>query len=132
MGLLSRMPCTGALRRAAALALFAPASMALAQSPLPGWQAAAVLDAAASSRELALGSRDQGLGLGHSDVNLRGPLGAHFEAQATVAAHTQERKLEADIEEAWLQTRSLPAGLQVRAGRFASQLGYLNEQHPHT
>jgi hypothetical protein len=48
-----------------------------------------------------------------------------------VAVHTHERKFEAELEEAWVQTRTLPAGLQFRAGRFASQLGYLNEQHPH-
>lgn len=131
MGFLSRKSCRGMLRRAAALALFTPATMALAQSPFDGWQAAAVLDAAASSRELALGGRDQGLGLGHSDLNLRGPLGAHFEAQFTAAAHTHDGHFETEVEEAWLQTRSLPAGLQLRAGRFASQLGYLNEQHPH-
>ena len=39
---------------------------------------------------------------------------------------------EVELEEAWAQTRTLPAGFQVRAGRFSSQLGYLNEQHPHT
>jgi hypothetical protein len=30
-----------------------------------------------------------------------------------------------------VQTRSLPAGFQARLGRFSSQIGYLNEQHPH-
>lgn len=30
-----------------------------------------------------------------------------------------------------METRSLPAGFQARAGRFSSQIGYLNEQHPH-
>ncbi|RYF14038.1 MAG: hypothetical protein EOO30_19480 [Comamonadaceae bacterium] len=120
------------LRRSAAIALLSPATLALAQTSPSGWQAGAVLDLGASSRELALGQRDQGLGLGHSDVNVRGPLGRHFEAQGTAAVHSDEGKIEAEIEEAWLQTRSLPAGLQVRAGRFSSQLGYLNELHPHT
>ena len=127
----SFLRCLATRRPAAALALFAPATLALAQSSAPGWQAGAVLDVSASSRELAHGSRDQGLGLGHSDISAGGPLGTHFEARGTLAAHTDERKLETEIEEAWLQTRSLPAGLQVRAGRFSSQLGYLNEQHPH-
>ena len=77
-------------------------------------------------------NRDQGLALGHSDVNVRGPVGPHFQAQATAAIHTADRKLEGDLEELWLQTRSLPGGLQLRAGRFASQLGYLNELHPHS
>lgn len=95
------------------------------------WQFGAVLDAAASSRALALGQREQGLALGHSDLTAYGPLGRHLSAQITAAVHQHDGKLEAELEEAWLQTNSLPGGLQLRAGRFASQLGYLNEQHPH-
>lgn len=114
---------------------------AFAQTPAPAaslvrsffgdWKAGAVLDMSAASRELALGQRDKGLGLGHSDVSLSGPLGRHLEARVTGVVHSRERKLEGEIEEAWLQSLTLPAGLQLRAGRFASQLGYLNEQHPH-
>jgi len=115
-----------------AVILFFAATAASAQQPASDWQAGAVLDISAASRALALGQRDQGLGLGHSDVSINGPIGHRFEAQATAAAHTLDRKLEVELEEAWVQTRALPAGLQVRAGRFASQLGYLNEQHPHT
>jgi hypothetical protein len=61
----------------------------------------------------------------------RGPLGSHLSAQIGVAAHSHEGKIEAELEEAWVQTRSLPAGLLLRLGRFGSQIGYLNEQHPH-
>lgn len=95
------------------------------------WEFGAVLDVAQTSRSLALGQREQGLALGHSDVMARGPLGQHFSAQLGAAAHSHDGKVEAEIEEAWLQTRSLPMGLQMRVGRFASQIGYLNEQHPH-
>ncbi len=107
------------------------AASTLAQAQADGWQFGAVLDVAASSRALALGQREQGLAPGHSDASLRGPLGRHFEAQATAAAHSHDGHIEVELEEAFLQTRSLPLGLQARAGRFASQLGYLNEQHPH-
>lgn len=99
--------------------------------PGPGWAVGMVLDVGASSRALALGQRDQGLALGHSDVSARGPLGRHFSAQLGAAVHQHEGRVEAELEEAWVQTRSLPGGLQARAGRFASQIGYLNEQHPH-
>lgn len=115
----------------AALHAAPAAAQTAAPGATPSWQAGAVLDVAASSRALALGQRPQGLGLGHSDVSAFGPLGAHFEAQLTGSAHSDEDKLEGEIEEAWIQTRTLPAGLQARAGRFSSQLGYLNEQHPH-
>ncbi len=97
-----------------------------------GWQAGVVLDGASTSRGLELGARDKGLGLGHSDLLLRGAFNEHFSGEAIVGFHTEDQKLEKHVENAWIQTRSLPLGLQVRAGRFASQIGYLNELHPHT
>jgi len=36
-----------------------------------------------------------------------------------------------DVEEAYLTTLALPAGFQVRAGKFLSPFGRLNQQHPH-
>lgn len=36
-----------------------------------------------------------------------------------------------DVEEAYLTTLALPAGLQVRAGKLKSPFGRLNQQHPH-
>lgn len=95
------------------------------------WQLGAVLDVATTSRGLALGQREKGLALGHSDLSLSGPLGRHLSAQFTAAAHAHDGKTEVELEEAYVQTRTLPLGLQARAGRFASQIGYLNEQHPH-
>lgn len=123
----------GALRHALLISCLMPALAALAQgqASTPGWQAGAVLDVSATSRGLALGKRDQGLGLGHSDVSATGPLGRHLDARLTAAFHTDDPHLEGEVEEAWVQTRQLPAGLQLRAGRFSSQIGYLNEQHPH-
>ena len=96
------------------------------------WQAGVVLDAASTSRGLEMGSRDKGLGLGHSDLFLRGVFNEHLSGEAILGFHTEDRRLENHLENAWVQTRSLPLGLQVRAGRFPSQIGYLNELHPHT
>jgi hypothetical protein len=36
-----------------------------------------------------------------------------------------------DLEEGWFQTRSLPYGLKVKGGKFLSDFGYINKQHPH-
>jgi hypothetical protein len=36
-----------------------------------------------------------------------------------------------DVEEAYVTTLSLPAGLQLRAGKLFSPFGRLNQQHPH-
>jgi hypothetical protein len=38
---------------------------------------------------------------------------------------------EIEIEEAWFATRNLPAGLRLKAGRFLSDIGYVNNKHPH-
>ena len=104
-----------------------------AQTPAgnANWQAGVVLDGAVTSKGLELGARDKGLGLGHSDLMVRGAFNEHFSGEAILGFHTQDKKLEQHVENAWVQTRSLPHGLQVRAGRFASQIGYLNELHPH-
>lgn len=121
---------------AAALALASMAWPALAQ-PGPGtagaeaWRFGVVLDAAATSRPLELGARDQGLQLGHSDLTAAGPLGRHLRAQVNAVVATHEGRVEKAIEEAWVETRTLPLGLSARAGRFASQIGALNAQHPH-
>ena len=95
------------------------------------WQFGVVLDVGATSRALALGARDKGLQLGHSDLSASGPLGPYFKAQLTAVAETHDGKLEKAVEEAWLETTSLPLGLQLRGGRFASQVGYQNAQHSH-
>lgn len=124
-------PIVTLLATCAVLAGLSSGTQAQAQPRQPDWQLGGVLDVAASSREIAFGQRDKGLGLGHSDVSLRGPLGRALSAQFTLAAHTHDSKLEAELEEAWVETRTLPAGLQLRLGRFASQVGRLNEQHPH-
>ena len=118
------------LARLAATSVLAACAPALAQSA-GGWQFGAVLDITHTTRALEIGTRDRGLQLGHSDLTASGPLGSLARAQLTASVATHDGKLEKGIEEAWLETTRLPAGLQLRAGRFASQVGYLNAQHPH-
>lgn len=38
---------------------------------------------------------------------------------------------EVEVEEAFVTTRALPGGLQLKLGRFLSDIGYINKQHPH-
>jgi hypothetical protein len=113
-----------------ALALAVAAGGAAARS-LGEWEFGAVLDLTQTSRALALGGRDRGLQLGHSDLTASGPLGTQLKAHLGAVLATHEGRLERGVEEAWLETTRLPGGLQMRAGRFASQIGYLNQQHPH-
>ncbi|MFG6446627.1 hypothetical protein ACG0Z6_00070 [Roseateles sp. BYS180W] len=114
----------------AALATLTLCGTAAAQAN-DSWRLGAVLDAAYTTRALELGGRDKGLQLGHSDLTASGPLGRWARAQFTLVLATHEGKLERELEEAWVDSTALPAGLQLRAGRFASQIGYLNQQHPH-
>lgn len=95
------------------------------------WQFGAVLDGAYQSEAVPLGLREKGLALGHSDLIARGNLGRHLNAEAVAVVAVHEGQVEKGVEKLFLQTRTLPAGLQARVGRFASQVGYLNEQHPH-
>jgi hypothetical protein len=37
-----------------------------------------------------------------------------------------------ELEEAFVTTRALPAGLQAKFGKFLSDIGYINKQHPHS
>ncbi|MBL8327987.1 MAG: hypothetical protein JNJ71_03975 [Rubrivivax sp.] len=100
-------------------------------APAARWAFGAVLDVTHTSRALALGLRDQGLQLGHSDLNAAGPLGPWLRAQIAASFATHEGRLEKEIEEAFVETTALPAGLTLRAGRFPAQIGYLNQQHLH-
>jgi hypothetical protein len=36
-----------------------------------------------------------------------------------------------ELEEAYFETRALPWGLKVKGGKFLSDFGYINRQHPH-
>lgn len=112
------------------VALLATAG-AHAQSKDKGWEFGAVLDLTHTTRPLALGMRDQGLQLGHSDLTASGPLGKHLRGHIGAVFETHDGKLEKGFEEVFIETTSLPLGLQARAGRFASQIGQLNQQHMH-
>lgn len=90
-----------------------------------------VLNPSWQSQAQALSHRDRGLGLGHSDVNLDANLSPWLRGRVSAVAHSDHHRIETELEEAYLEAPALPGGLQLRAGRFLSQLGYLNELHPH-
>ena len=67
------------------------------------------------------------------EANFRGAVDPYFRGNANVVflldsggeSHTE-------LEEAWLETISLPYNLQVRAGQYLTEFGRINTQHPHT
>jgi len=77
------------------------------------------------------GIGEEGLTLGESEINLNANVDDWFFANLTLALASEDGDTEVELEEAYLQTLSLPAGLTLRGGRFFSATGYLNEFHPH-
>lgn len=67
------------------------------------------------------------------ELNLQGAIDPYFRGNANVLFSVDsggESFLE--LEEAWLETISLPWNFQVRAGQYLTEFGRLNTQHPHT
>jgi hypothetical protein len=74
----------------------------------------------------------QGLSLGESELIVSANVDDKFYGQLTLAVENEEGEDHVGVEEAYVETTSLPNGLQLRAGRFLSNLGYLNSRHAHT
>ncbi len=74
---------------------------------------------------------EEGFGLGETELNFSANVDNLFRGSATVALHEHGGETEVEIEEAYVETTSLPYGLQAKAGRFFSELGYLNSHHSH-
>lgn len=62
---------------------------------------------------------------GAIDPYLRGNANVLFQVDSDGASHLE-------LEEAWLETFTLPANLQLRAGQILTEFGRLNPTHPHT
>ncbi|MBP6300095.1 MAG: hypothetical protein KA365_06770 [Arenimonas sp.] len=74
------------------------------------------------------GPETQGFSLGESEITLSSNIDDKFYGQITVAFSDEE----VGIEEAYIETTSLPNSVTLRAGRFFSNIGYLNSRHAHT
>lgn len=75
------------------------------------------------------GPGERGFSLGESELGISANIDQYFFGSATFAITGDN---EVEVEEAFVQTTSLPDGWKIKAGRFFSGLGYLNEQHAHT
>ncbi|MBZ2190175.1 TonB-dependent receptor [Alcanivorax sp. JB21] len=70
----------------------------------------------------------EGFNLRETEITLSASIDNYLDGVVTLAL---EGDSGIEVEEAYLLTRTLPAGLQVKAGRFLSDIGYINRQHPH-
>ncbi len=77
------------------------------------------------------GLQDEGLALWETELTVSANVDNLFYGQATIGMHTHDGETETDVEEAFVDTLALPAGLGLRFGRFYSEVGYLNEFHTH-
>ncbi len=71
---------------------------------------------------------EQGFNLRHSKISLTGGIEKFFDARLNVAMSDEG---DVDLEEAFIATTGLPAGLRIKAGKFYSGIGYANERHRH-
>ena len=70
---------------------------------------------------------NNGLNFNYAEVALGSTVDPYFDAFAIF--HISPDELE--IEEAFVKTRALPYGFQVKAGKFKSAFGRINEKHQH-
>ncbi len=73
----------------------------------------------------------EGLTLDESEITASANVDHLFYAETTIGLHDDEEDTEVEIEEAFVDPLSLPAGLGGRFGRFYSDVGYLNRFHTH-
>lgn len=74
------------------------------------------------------GPGEQGFSLGESEMTVSANVDNLFYGQFTLALTPEN---EAEVEEAYIEARTLPAGFTARFGRLKSGIGYLNSQHSH-
>jgi len=116
---------------AAACALFSTSASAKDPS-LTNPAISAVLDGYYQNTERPMAERSEGFGLGHTELAMSANIDDMFYGKLTAVVEMHEGETELGLEEAFIQTLGMPNGFSVRAGRFLSDVGYLNNQHVHT
>ena len=73
----------------------------------------------------------RGFSLGETELGLAGTVDNLFRAEARLVLAQNGQDFNISLEEAFFETLGLPAGAKVKAGKFFSSVGYLNNKHPH-
>ncbi|MDR2837808.1 MAG: hypothetical protein LBV49_04455, partial [Azonexus sp.] len=92
-----------------------PAKYAISGFPLP------------PDGEIGLGSR--GFSLAESELGIAANIDPWLRGVANISLKPDDS---VSVEEAFIHTTALGNGLSLKAGRFFSNVGYLNPQHSHT
>ncbi len=125
---ISTMRLTGVAAACALISINAYAE----DSSLTNPAISAVLDGYYQSTERPMSERVEGFGLGHTELAMSANIDDMFYGKLTAVVEMHDGETELGLEEAFIQTLAMPYGLSMRAGRFLSDIGYLNNQHVHT
>jgi hypothetical protein len=109
------------------IGVFSSSAVALELNPEIG----VVLEGLFHSGETALSGQSEGFSLGHNEITLSSPIDDLFHGRLTSVLETHDGEVEVGLEEAFVETTALPFYMTVKAGRFLSQVGYLNSRHTH-
>ena len=74
---------------------------------------------------------EQGFHIGHNELVISANIDDMFYGKFTTAIAEHEGETEVELEEAFIETLALGHGMTIKAGRFYSDIGYLNNQHGH-
>ena len=77
----------------------------------------------------AAGPGTRGFSLAESELDFAASIDPWLRGGANISLHGDNT---VSVEEAFIQTTSLGNGLSLKAGRFFSGVGYLNQKHAHT
>jgi hypothetical protein len=72
-----------------------------------------------------------GFSLGESELVLESNIDDQWHGWTTIALENEDGETVVAVEEAYVNTLDLPAGLAVKLGRFKSEIGYHNRIHAH-
>jgi len=95
-------------------------------------QIGVVLDGYYQNGERNNSERGEGFGLGHTEISISANIDDKFHGALTTVLEVHGDETELLLEEAFIQTLTMPYGFNIRAGRFLSDFGYMNNQHMHT
>jgi len=73
----------------------------------------------------------EGFSLGETELAASANVDDKFYGQVTLSISDTDEGTDLNIEEAYVQTTTLPEGFTARAGKFFSDIGYQNSRHSH-
>ncbi|NNF52333.1 MAG: carbohydrate porin [Gammaproteobacteria bacterium] len=78
------------------------------------------------------GPISEGMSIGETEIDISANVDDKFTAWLTAPIVIEDGEPKIEVEEAWIETTAMPAGLSLRLGRFFSGIGYLNAKHQHS